>query len=1128
MYFVNPQGVARSVSTKAEQQTILIDNAIAHHQLVVSRRSTVVSKPLGPLPDDRKAFLQGEMGKWDANVRDMSLDEQVHYLEMLFLELGVLQEFNVPENRLRVFLLTIRSLYHAENPYHNFTHAADVASTIVFIMRNTDAMATLTPLDVFAIVVAAIAHDVDHPGVNQSFERAMRSDIALQHNFRSTLENHHLNVLLSVLKLDMANIFANLTQAQYVECIDTIIDGVLATDISKHFELTSHISGKMKQKDFKLPSKRLDDRRICTMALLKMSDVSNPMKPFDTAAWWADVVLKEFHAQGDLEASLGLPISPLCDRNQSDLASSQIGFSSFVVRPFYALCTQLFKGLDQFIDIGDENLTIWSQKKEQVALESARRSSVDTDSSEIRIELDPVQDFRDGKVLGLDMDALIGMTDEEVALQIMQSQRGGHKQIQISGDLQSFVDTIQDRTDAVTAVLYWRDIYSPGTLKRVAVTSGFATCKETIDLSEIAGIMGAAAAKKEVVRAMCDTLKSDSGAEVLADSKKIEELCIGNRRLDKSEKSSYSMNHNFDGAFTRAMIVTPILGPDGELKGLLQVRNKAAPEGSKARPWDKGRRREKRVSDGSAPFTHADELFMSWCINQVRDSLEANVNQKIMTERINMKLEDKDATSEGDSAEADLIDIVDTFVNEARLLLGADRSSVFLIDNKTEERNQIMTVGRDCKDVIRLPIGVGIAGTCVKDGVSILIDDAYNDVRFDQENDTKSGYITKTILCVPITGSSGDVLGAVQMINKAEGPFTEEDNETLHSLVSKATMAIEKARLTQDVRMMLEANSLMNSELDLTVLLAKMMNQAKKLLRADRCAMFLVDFENQMFRSTVATGLEDSGKQEIAFPISQGIAGKVYKENTTLMTADAYTIPEFNKDTDAETGYTTRSLLAMPVCDTIGAVIGVIQMVNKSDGEGSYSSFSNSDEVVMRKFVQQAAVALTNSRLFGEMLQSLSAMTTLVRAMPDYSITLDKELRYLTSTIPLASILSAYPNFTTLKLAEDERVLNWNVVCDELAEDIKAVLNTSKAVTKPEGTLEEESFVGTVTGGYCVVPIWGEGPRKDVIQVITAPKSKFHSHLSTLVADNATVIFDPSAEAPGILTGILLTIRRAM
>lgn len=367
-------------------------------------------------------------------------------------------------------------------------------------MRTTNVMETLTKLDVLACLTGAIGHDVDHPGVNQAFEKAIKSDIALMHNFRSVLENHHLNVLLSVLKLDMANIFINLDVQQRDECVDTIVDGVLSTDISRHFELSSLIQAKLRNKDFKLPTKKLDERRMCTMALLKMSDISNPMKPFETARWWADVVLKEFHAQGDLEASLGLPISPLCDRATGDMASSQIGFAQYLVRPFYKLCSELFSGLEPIIDVCDENLSIWEERKEQTALAKRRSSSVETKSTVNMDDMDDMEKLRSGTIIGLDAEMMQDMDKEVVALHIINGIQG--KKLSMTGDLQEFVDTVLDVTDAQTAVLYWHDMYNKGRYTRVATTAGYTHAKEGFTLDELKGVTGDAVQKSKIVRVM--------------------------------------------------------------------------------------------------------------------------------------------------------------------------------------------------------------------------------------------------------------------------------------------------------------------------------------------------------------------------------------------------------------------------------------------------------------------------------------------------------------------------------------------------------------------------------------------------------------------------------------------------
>lgn len=69
--------------------------------------------------------------------------------------------------------------------------------------------------------------------------------------------------------------------------------------------------------------------------MLHLADISNPGKPLKIAKHWANCALSEFFAQGDLEAEKGLPVSLLCDRNSTDLASSQRDFISFIVLPAF-------------------------------------------------------------------------------------------------------------------------------------------------------------------------------------------------------------------------------------------------------------------------------------------------------------------------------------------------------------------------------------------------------------------------------------------------------------------------------------------------------------------------------------------------------------------------------------------------------------------------------------------------------------------------------------------------------------------------------------------------------------------------------------------------------------------------
>jgi cAMP-specific phosphodiesterase 4 len=103
----------------------------------------------------------------------------------------LLNAFQISEVKLCNFLRAVESGYKANNAYHNNTHAADVAQTLNFLMYGEKLRDFLTPLDRLALVISALVHDYDHPGVNNAFLVKTGDPLALVYNDQSVLENHH-------------------------------------------------------------------------------------------------------------------------------------------------------------------------------------------------------------------------------------------------------------------------------------------------------------------------------------------------------------------------------------------------------------------------------------------------------------------------------------------------------------------------------------------------------------------------------------------------------------------------------------------------------------------------------------------------------------------------------------------------------------------------------------------------------------------------------------------------------------------------------------------------------------------------------------------------------------------------
>jgi signal transduction histidine kinase/putative methionine-R-sulfoxide reductase with GAF domain len=127
-------------------------------------------------------------------------------------------------------------------------------------------------------------------------------------------------------------------------------------------------------------------------------------------------------------------------------------------------------------------------------------------------------------------------------------------------------------------------------------------------------------------------------------------------------------------------------------------------------------------------------------------------------------------------------------------LMEAERSTLFIIDYTTGELWSRVTQGM-VNTEIRMKLGEGIAGWVAHSGQSINIRDAYGDPRFNPQVDVRTGYQTRNILCQPIRNQEGSIIGVVQVLNRRNGHFTDNDEHLLSALASQAAIAIENSKL---------------------------------------------------------------------------------------------------------------------------------------------------------------------------------------------------------------------------------------------------------------------------------------------------------------------------------------------
>lgn len=156
------------------------------------------------------------------------------------------------------------------------------------------------------------------------------------------------------------------------------------------------------------------------------------------------------------------------------------------------------------------------------------------------------------------------------------------------------------------------------------------------------------------------------------------------------------------------------------------------------------------------------------------------------------------------AAEKNIDVLIKTIAEETKAALNADRCTVYLYDKENNELYSKVATGLDDSKELRIPADKGIAGHVVQTGETINIKDAYKDKRFNPEVDKKTGYRTKTILCMPIKNFNQEIIGVFQVLNKFDETFTIDDEDLLVAIASSAGISLENAQLFEKQNRMIE------------------------------------------------------------------------------------------------------------------------------------------------------------------------------------------------------------------------------------------------------------------------------------------------------------------------------------
>ncbi|KAL5522537.1 hypothetical protein ACEPAG_8553 [Sanghuangporus baumii] len=355
--------------------------------------------PLPSISPGTRQRLIDILDDWHFEPHKLSDEEIIACTQLLFETLlrieGMQQAVGVTLEQLTSFLLHLRQAYRATNSYHNFQHALDVFQATHMYLRSAGAVPPVAILhipdsdarsrwkphdeikatwigilrkeDIFALCIAAIGHDVGHPGFNNMFMKNAQAPLSQVYDHKSALEQMHCAFLLPIMKRHgLAHLLAPSPSGTQSQFRRLLLDTVLATDMGVHSIFMQRFAKLMEHpQEFDV----VQARTLLCQALIKCADISNPSRPHTVSQHWSAALASEWASQALLERQLCLPVSVQDSDDPAIEANGQISFITLFCSPLLEITSLAVPEMKIFANQCATNCMLWrmrlSELKEQ-------------------------------------------------------------------------------------------------------------------------------------------------------------------------------------------------------------------------------------------------------------------------------------------------------------------------------------------------------------------------------------------------------------------------------------------------------------------------------------------------------------------------------------------------------------------------------------------------------------------------------------------------------------------------------------------------------------------------------------------------------------------------------------------
>uniref|UniRef100_A0A674JR69 Phosphodiesterase n=1 Tax=Terrapene triunguis TaxID=2587831 RepID=A0A674JR69_9SAUR len=290
--------------------------------------------------------------------RSLPEDDTPMAILSMLQDMNFINNYKMDRQTLARFCLMVRKGYR-DPPYHNWMHAFSVSHFCYLLYKNLELVKYLEDIEIFALFVSCMCHDLDHRGTNNSFQVASKSVLAALYSSEgSVMERHHFAQAIAILNTHGCNIFDHFSRKDYQRMLDLMRDIILATDLAHHLRIFKDLQ-KMAEVGYDPENKQHHSLLLCL--LMTSCDLSDQTKGWKTTRKIAELIYKEFFSQGDLEKAMGNRPMEMMDREKAYIPELQISFMEHIAMPIYKLLQDLFPRATELYERVASNREQWTK-----------------------------------------------------------------------------------------------------------------------------------------------------------------------------------------------------------------------------------------------------------------------------------------------------------------------------------------------------------------------------------------------------------------------------------------------------------------------------------------------------------------------------------------------------------------------------------------------------------------------------------------------------------------------------------------------------------------------------------------------------------------------------------------------